>query len=346
MRRFARSTYVTREPGVAGQLVGDRRARRAGERVASCQRDRVVAGRPGLHFPQRRRQVALQIRRQALVVQRRRRVGRQKQHVGQVVARGESRGLKIEDRRDQQDAVEREAPVDQVSGQPRRACRAVAFADHEQRRRPAPVARHVQADELADRLDVALHAPELAAQFGLGRAAVAGPHRIDEHQVGLVQPRRARCRPADTAAPACVPSSFIATRLGPSAPRCSQTDDEPGPPLNEIVSGRLDGIGDAVQRVRDEEDARLDLALRAADGQKSGCRGVAQRLAAGTQLVMGDDRRLRAVEGRCRLRRLGLCRRRLGLGRRRRGRWLLRGKARDEQGHENGRCGHQQVSFE
>jgi len=34
-----------------------------------------------------------------------------------------------------------------------------------------------------------------------------------------------------------VPSSFIFTRLGPSAPRCSHTDDEPGPPLKHIVTG-------------------------------------------------------------------------------------------------------------
>ena len=35
------------------------------------------------------------------------------------------------------------------------------------------------------------------------------------------------------------PSSSMRTRLGPMAPRCSQTEAEPGPPLNEKVSGRL-----------------------------------------------------------------------------------------------------------
>ena len=33
-------------------------------------------------------------------------------------------------------------------------------------------------------------------------------------------------------------SEFIRTRFGPTAPRCSHTDEEPGPPLNENVSGR------------------------------------------------------------------------------------------------------------
>jgi len=36
-----------------------------------------------------------------------------------------------------------------------------------------------------------------------------------------------------------VPSGFIFTRRGPSAPRCSQTDDEPGPPLKQNVTGRV-----------------------------------------------------------------------------------------------------------
>ena len=34
------------------------------------------------------------------------------------------------------------------------------------------------------------------------------------------------------------PSSLSSTRRGPSNPKCSQTDDDPGPPLNEKASGR------------------------------------------------------------------------------------------------------------
>src|SRR5574340_1429910 len=36
-----------------------------------------------------------------------------------------------------------------------------------------------------------------------------------------------------------VPSSRITTRFGPSAPRWSQIDDEPGPPLNTKHTGRV-----------------------------------------------------------------------------------------------------------
>ena len=35
-----------------------------------------------------------------------------------------------------------------------------------------------------------------------------------------------------------VPSLGTTTRLGPSAPRCSHTDDEPGPPLKAKHNGR------------------------------------------------------------------------------------------------------------
>ncbi len=35
------------------------------------------------------------------------------------------------------------------------------------------------------------------------------------------------------------PSSGTTMRLGPSAPRCSHTDDEPGPPLKAKHSGRV-----------------------------------------------------------------------------------------------------------
>ncbi len=36
-----------------------------------------------------------------------------------------------------------------------------------------------------------------------------------------------------------VPSGFILTRFGPKAPRCSHTEDEPGPPLKQNVMGRF-----------------------------------------------------------------------------------------------------------
>ena len=41
------------------------------------------------------------------------------------------------------------------------------------------------------------------------------------------------------AAEGLIVPSFIGRRQGPNAPRCSHTDDAPGPPLNTKVTGRL-----------------------------------------------------------------------------------------------------------
>src|SRR5262245_43794478 len=42
----------------------------------------------------------------------------------------------------------------------------------------------------------------------------------------------------------CVPSSCMNARFGPQAPRCSQTDDDPGPPLKQNVTGRAGSGGE------------------------------------------------------------------------------------------------------
>ena len=62
------------------------------------------------------------------------------------------------------------------------------------------------------------------------------------------------------------PSSSNTTRRGPRTPRCSQTDDEPGPPLNENVSGRFEVLmffqqlcAIAILGIGDKEDLRPRL---------------------------------------------------------------------------------------
>src|SRR5207248_11601623 len=111
------------------------------------------------------------------------RVGREEEDVGQVVAAGEARRLEVQDGRDEDDAVEGDAVLDEVAGKPRRARRPVTLADEEERRSPALVARQVEADELADRLEVALESEILAPQLRLRRAAVARAHRVYEDEV-------------------------------------------------------------------------------------------------------------------------------------------------------------------
>ena len=61
-----------------------------------------------------------------------------------------------------------------------------------------------------------------------------------------------------------VPSSRMTTRFGPSAPRCSQIDAEPGPPLKAKHTGRVSRVG-VVEEVRRREHRRFGLAALVVD---------------------------------------------------------------------------------
>jgi hypothetical protein len=221
------------------------------------------------------------------------------------------------------------------------ARRAVALAGQELRARPTLVARRVQADELGHPLDVVVDAVELVVVLTLGRAAVAGGHRIDEHDVGEVEPRvgvvdqcvRRRRRPA----------------LGfeVHAPRPDRAQVQPDrrrtrPAVEREQDRSLADIGDAVARVGDEENVRLALAGLGLERKASGAHGVVDlraldrhRMVRDRVLVLGRSRlvvglgcvgRLHCRRGR-RDRFLGL-RRRSGRGRVRGfglGRFLLSG---------------------
>ena len=86
------------------------------------------------------------------------------------------------------------------------------------------------------------------------------------------------------------PSGCNTTCLGPSAPMCSQTVADPGPPLKAKVSGRLAGIL-PVERVGHEKHFGFDLPVAALDGKPPRSSGVLQRFAIDRDLVMGHDRR-------------------------------------------------------
>src|ERR1041385_3787477 len=138
------------------------------------------------------------------------------------------------------------------------------------------------------------------------------------------------------------PSSSIFTRRGPSAPRCSQTDAEPGPPLKENIRGRRPpargfssvyamkkmlasmtpfssrgGIIPAVtreptgrgpaargilRRIRNKEDVALDAALLVGERHHPRRHGVAQGTGAEPDGMMGDDRLFLGERGRGRRR--------------------------------------------
>ena len=121
------------EPGVAREPLCNGAAFVRGKRRALRERRRVRAAGPGLDFAERGPEIPLQVGGEALVVPRRRGVGRQVEHIGQVVARGEPGRLEVEDRRDEQYAVEGDPPFEQMLREPGGARGAIALSHHEQR---------------------------------------------------------------------------------------------------------------------------------------------------------------------------------------------------------------------
>ena len=114
------------------------------------------------------------------VVVRHRGVGREIADVALVA--GVEHMRVVQNVRDERQAVQRDAILLETVGERRAAGGAVGFAEHVLGRVPAAVLAQVGADERAEALDVAVHAP----QFGLGLVqdgGEAGAGRVDEHQV-------------------------------------------------------------------------------------------------------------------------------------------------------------------
>src|SRR6266849_3135009 len=126
-------------------------------------------------FNKRFLQIALQIRGQSFVVQGNRRIRREIQNVRKIVAGIELRRLEIQDRGNQNDAVQvHSVALLQISGKPGRSCGSVAFPCQKFRRSPALVPRGVESNEIADRLYVFLYTMELFRRFAGNGAAVTG----------------------------------------------------------------------------------------------------------------------------------------------------------------------------
>ena len=107
----------------------------------------------------------------------------------EVVVNARRDRVEAQDRRDQDDAVQRDAAlVQQVVGQGGGTRGSVALAGEEFRGEPALISRDVEADEIGDGADVLLDAEKLFGLFAGGGPAVAGVDRIDEHQVGGGKP--------------------------------------------------------------------------------------------------------------------------------------------------------------
>ncbi len=209
-------------------------------------------------------------------------------------------------------AVECDPVFEQMIRQARRAHGAVTFAGDEQRRRPPGVSGKIQPYKLADGLNVALQSAEALQKVGVGGAAVAGSHRIDKHQIRLIQPRlivvHELVRSGRQASVAVELHSFWSDAPHVQPDRCrARTAVERE---HERTFGR---VGYAVERVGDIEKIRFDLPLCAADRHHPRGRRVVQSGSVQAQFVFGDDRGL-FLQRLCRFRiRLGLLGRR-GVG--------------------------------
>ena len=284
---------VLGEAGQRGDPLHRGGALLAGQPVAAREHPRVVAGGVLLGLGQHalERPAA-----ELAVVVRDRGVGGEVERVGAVVA------LVLEvDRGDVEDAGDQDQPVDvhpvpglQVLDQRGAAERAVGLAGDELRRHPALVPRGPDADDLADRLDVALVAVERLRLGALHRARVAGRHRVDEDQVGHgeqrlgvvgqavrrgqqladvahddpARPEQAEVQPHRRRAGAAVEGERHRARRGPV--------------------GGVHGVGgDRHLRLGLEALERAVLVDLVAQHDAAGGRGVVERPAADLELVLG-----------------------------------------------------------
>lgn len=170
------------------ELLGDCGLLRIADCVAFHQSVRVLAPR---ELP-RLLQEAVHVRRAGnhFVIAGRRRVAGNIQLVREVFARIKRDCPKVQNVRHQNDSVQIHPVVRlQVVPQRHRAKRPVALANQELRRIPPVVPAHVGVDELRQRADVRIHAPEILVLRLPHGVAESRPHRVDENFVALVNQR-------------------------------------------------------------------------------------------------------------------------------------------------------------
>jgi hypothetical protein len=188
----------------------------------------------------------------------------------------------------------------QVQRQSRRARGAVALADQILRAAPAAVAREVEADEFAHRVEVALVLVKLGHLLALDHPRVARADGIDEHQVAvgqqrvlIVDERIGRWRRI---------AHFVGGHaLGPENPEVQPHAARAGAAVETEGHRPLFRLLDPLQRVSGEKErgARLValalpilvvvLLLVIAQDHRAAGGGVFQRLPADDEAVLRDD---------------------------------------------------------
>src|SRR5215469_1168027 len=159
-----------------------------GKVISLRQRLGIVTHCEGLSFTQEGFQIlALQVRGDFLVIVGVRRVSWKFKLINEIVGTAPDR-LQVQCRADQDQAVKRDSPVNEIAGQTGGAEGPVALASDEQRRNLTVVPHQVHSDEFADGLNVAIDAVHPARDINAPGAAITGAHRIDEDKVSFVEP--------------------------------------------------------------------------------------------------------------------------------------------------------------
>ena len=182
---------------------------------------------------------------------------------------------------DQHDAPERDPPPGQHVGHAGRPGHPETLAGQIDRRIPALEPDPINPNELGHRLGITPGLVELGAVLLPGDPAVPGPDRIDEHQVGPVEPGLLVVhQPARVGKPP-----------GPQPAHLDQAGVRSGP----AVPGECHrAIGTSwLQRIGDEEDPCVRLAgFVVPDREPADGGGIAESAAVDHDLMMGHHQRL------------------------------------------------------
>ncbi len=270
---------LERQPGVLMQLRRNGVQLRIGQRVPFRQSRGEPTERILAHLIQKRLE-SRRLMRQGVVVPRRGRVTRQIHGVGTVVP-GQLRedSFNVGGHGDEDQAVEGHiASRTQVIRNRRGARRAVTLTQQIFRRGPAIAVAHILRNEARDGIDVRVDAPELLVLVLADRVTEAGADRIDHHQVALVEH-------AEFVVHRTIRSGRGRARIGDDDTlRTQHPHVQPHrrgarAAVEREHDGTLARVPDVAFRIRDEADVGERLVLVVADHERSGGRGVVDRLA-------------------------------------------------------------------
>jgi hypothetical protein len=189
----------------------------------------------------------------------------------------------VEDRRQQDHAVELGAVALQPIGEAGRARCAVAFAEDELGRVPAIVDGEVALDAPGEGVDVGIGAPERLKLGVADRPGEAGAHGVDEHEVRLVEQAVVVVDDVEGR----VVGGFRAVRLHSDWAERSHVQPQGRGAGTAVVEEGHRTARAALGGVGDIEQAAGRLTLVIADGERAGGRGVGDGAAADGRGVPG-----------------------------------------------------------